>query len=91
MSNTKYIVCAAIKDNNGQVVCGARHFDQIMISTIENLKSFNTSNVEQGFIDQYGNFYNREQSLEIATNSKQINNRRPKTNPLNQLFSEDLY
>lgn len=90
MSN-KYIVCAAIKDCNGTIVCGARHFDMIMQSLIGKLESFNLNNVEQGFIDQFGIFYNREDALKIATDAGQVNTRRIKTNPIDELFSEDLY
>jgi hypothetical protein len=46
---------------------------------------------QQGFIDQYGVFMDRRESLEVATAAGQINVRRTKTNPVNQLFSEDIY
>lgn len=91
MSSNKYIVCAAIQDSNGIIVCGARHFDHIMVNTIENLKKFDLTRITQGFIDQFGNFLSREEALEIATKANQVNTRKPKTNPITQLFSEDLY
>lgn len=87
----KYIVCAAIRDYNGTIVCGARHFDTIMQSLIEKLESFDLNSVEQGFIDQLGIFYNRKDALKIAIDAGQINTRRIKTNPIDELFSEDLY
>ncbi|ARK07913.1 hypothetical protein phiA829_093 [Aeromonas phage phiA8-29] len=46
---------------------------------------------EQGFIDQWGKFMNREEALAVATAAGQINARRPKTFPETKLFSEDLY
>lgn len=91
MTKEKFIVCAAIKDSNGIIITGARHFDHIMVNTIENLKRFDVSKITQGFIDQFGEFHTRKVALEIATKSLQINTRRPKTAPIDELFSEDLY
>ena len=50
----------------------------------------NTISEEQGFIDQHGQFYTREQAFVIATANNQI---RRKTGGVDskQLFSEDLY
>lgn len=90
-NGNRFIVCAAIKDKNEIVICGARHFDQIMIKQIETNNLFDTTEIIQGFIDQYGHFLDRKESLLIATHAKQINIRRPKSNPEDELFSEDLY
>lgn len=51
----------------------------------------NCGDYEQGFIDQWGKFMNREEALAVATAAGQINVRRPKTFPETELFSEDLY
>lgn len=45
----------------------------------------------QGFVDQYSNYWTREEALVIATAADQINVRRPKGWPEYELFSEDLY
>lgn len=82
----KRIVCAAVKFTNGTVILGARHYDKSMVDVILKLPEMKES--EQGFIDQYGNFYNREDSLKIATTAEQL---RRKTGNKHQLFSEDLY
>ena len=44
--------------------------------------------VEQGFIDQFGNFYNRQEAWIIAEKHKQI---KPDYSIKGTLFSEDLY
>ena len=88
------IVCAANRWE-GVIVCGARHFDDIMRMQIgalhQNNKPDYSGDWEQGFIDQWGNFHTREEALVIATEAGQINFRRPKTHPVTKLFSEDLY
>ena len=46
---------------------------------------------DQGFIDQWGEYFTREEALVIATHAGQINKVRPKSGPADELFSEDLY
>lgn len=73
---------------------GARHFDERMR---EHMEHYDVEHLrrnygeEQGFIDQWGVFMNREEALAVAVAAGQINVRRPKTNPEHLLFSEDLY
>ena len=88
----RVIVCAAIKANE-KILVGARHFCPIMLENLKLLKSCETVSepIEQGFIDQHGVFLDREQALEVAEQAGQINTRRPKTQPEDRLFSEDLY
>jgi hypothetical protein len=93
MSN-RVVVCAAIKYGD-VIVCGARHYDSIMR---EQIKFMNIANyritpsfIVQGFIDQYGVFMDRKEALCVAHEAGQINTRRPKTDPFDELFSEDLY
>lgn len=103
MSNTnnRRIISAATKyifslddEEKEVVICSPRHYDQtfhkICDIVDEYVLSCKTGEV-QGFVDQYGNFYDRKESLEIATNANQLNHIRPKTYPYNELFSEDLY
>jgi len=74
------------------VVCGARHFDGVMHPVIAALGlQHQAGDAEQGFIDQYGVFMSREEAVAVARAAGQLNTRRPKTHPEEQLFSEDLY
>lgn len=45
----------------------------------------------QGFVDQYSNYWTREQALVIAEKAGQIGRRGEKVWPKDLLFSEDLY
>lgn len=93
----RIIVCAAnqvLVDGDLELVLGARHHDLRMNKTLLRLLKARYTSVkvlEQGFIDQFGQFYDRESALKIATAANQINVHRPKTQPENLLFSEDLY
>lgn len=82
------IVCAAIR-YDCLIVAGPRHFDDVMRSQLRDNKPNGIG--EQGFVDQYGKFYNRTEALTVAKAAGQINRVRPKTFPENELFSEDLY
>lgn len=92
---TRVVVCAANRYNGCEVVLGARHFDTRMCEAIVTCEAaggaFNHDTEEQGFIDQWGVFMDREEALAVATAAGQINTRRPKGNPVSILFSEDLY
>ena len=88
------VVCSAIRKGD-TLICGPRHFDQIMREQIDQMHYHNrlmayAHDAEQGFIDQWGKFMNREEAFEVATAAGQI---RQKTgNPdSKELFSEDLY
>lgn len=97
---TRVVVCAANRFEN-TIICGARHFDDVMSASILNFyasQSLSKENIpnhsmdwEQGFIDQWGIFMNRKEAFEVAKNTGQINTRRKKSWPLDLLFSEDLY
>jgi hypothetical protein len=67
----KRIVAAAIK-RDGKTVTGPRHY--ICISRAVDLYGWKTpiSYDEQGFVDQNGIFYTREEAKGIAIASKQI-------------------
>lgn len=91
---TRVVVCAAIKIKNYSCIypiLGPRHHDATMINSILNLGLNDLLPGEQGFIDQFGVFMDRFEALAVATAAGQINTRRPKTEPLDRLFSEDLY
>jgi len=82
------IVCAANRFENGPILIGARHFDQHMHIQANYMGVKGSEPHEQGFIDQYGKFYNREEAWEIAKKNGQII--RDVSSP-GSLFSENLY
>jgi len=95
-----YIVCAANRSSvDGYVILGARHFDKRMQMQIRRLATKHHEYTEQGFVDQFGDFHNREDAWEIAYNAGQLYRAQRDVekrggNPLSPtgtLFSEDLY
>lgn len=94
MTPTRVIVCAANRYRD-TIVTGPRHFDSTMHNTINVMdtafKPTDYSLWEEGFVDQWGVFLTREDALVVAAAAGQIDVRRPKSAPLDQLFSEDLY
>lgn len=84
------------------IICGARHYDEVMRTAILALYShcldLDTAmkmarhegwyGCEQGFIDQKGEFLTREQAWKIAEAAGQI---RQVTGKPGTLYSEDLY
>lgn len=85
------IVCAAIRVDN-EIICGARHFDQVMYTKIDRKDEehrLKWRKAEQGFIDQFGNFLTREEAYIIAERNNQIINFIGYKG--NKLFSEHLY
>lgn len=96
MHNSR-IVCAAnrVLFNNGKItiVAGARHWDKVMHSIVDCVDQ-DMMELEQGFIDQYGNFYGREEAWIIAETNGQIIRRVGGDTTLEgngRLFSENLY
>lgn len=88
----RIVVCAATKYGD-VVIPSARHHDPLMHKTAGLMAvSRSTHGIpEQGFIDQYGVFMDRIEALAVAVHMGQVNRYRPKSFPLNALFSEDLY
>lgn len=91
--NTKQrvVVCAAIRRKDGKIVCGARHYDAVMRGQI--LRGGKRPNkwlsAEQGFIDQFGVFMNRQEAWTVADTAGQVNYGRDYSE--GTLYSEDLY
>lgn len=85
------VVCAALKSKvTGRIICGARHFDKIMLSQITHSGGRAEWNeAEQGFIDQFGAFLSRKEAFEIANNAGQILRRCGGDKGV--LYSENLY
>lgn len=84
------IVCAAIRNKDGVIIPSPRHFDHTCRALLE-LTGLDGKNYnwEQGFIDQHGKFYNREDALKIAVSNDQI--RRNSDYETDNLYSENLY
>ena len=100
--NQKYqrrIVCAAnrfkLKDGGELVIPGTRHYSKDMALVLDQMRDKVVSEQvygdDQGFLDQWGNYFTRKEALIIATHAGQINTRRVKSGPADTLFSEDLY
>lgn len=86
------IVCAANKTIfTGEVIIGIRHYDSFMHIQYETRPSLGNK-VEQGFIDNKGNFLTRTEAWVIANDANQII-RRVGGDDANggTLYSENLY
>lgn len=85
----RVIVCAANRDReSGRVVLGLRHWDGFMTKFLDT----DVGNVEQGFVDNKGNFLSRTEAWKVADAAGQIR----RTVGGNEkdggtLFSENLY
>ncbi len=69
------VVCAALREQGGEIILGPRHFDttmrnQIAHSHIPDIRYWGSA--DSGFIDQFGRFLNREEAWEIAVAAGQI-------------------
>lgn len=82
------IVCAANKLASGLIVCGARHHDKVMNAQIKAANETFVNEI-QGFIDQHGVFYTRQEAWVIAEKNDQIIRRCGGDD--GKLFSENLY
>lgn len=88
----RVLVCAAIR-KDGLIIAGPRHFDKTMRSTMIAIEGFDGrmkwKTAEQGFIDQMGDFYTREEAFKLAKENGQFKRRGDAAEGI--LFSEDLY
>lgn len=85
---TRRIVCAANRKRfTGEIVLGIRHFDAFMRQ-----QETEGDPIDQGFIDNRGNFHSREGAWQIAVSANQII-RRVGGDDKNggTLYSENLY
>ena len=90
------IVCAAnqysclLDETKTLIVIGARHWDSIMRDHFRLISDRVDRKSEiQGFIDQFGKFYTRQEAFVIAEENNQIIRRVGGDN--GKLFSENLY
>lgn len=72
------------------MVVGVRHFDKVMYEHYKRLpEGFSKVNkTVQGFVDNFGNFHDRETSLKIAISMGQLIAKHERGN---ELYSEDLH
>ena len=81
------VVCAALRNRtSGRIICGARHWDKVMRA--QKLENESWKGWDQGFIDQFGDWMDRETAWRIACDQMQI---RRLVGPSGTLFSENLY
>ena len=97
----RLIVCAAIRNPAGTIVCGPRHGDCINSAIAFGLDPHSGS-WECGFVDQDGIFLSRKEAWEVADAAGQIRRptgyeqsydrqRKPGIGDKAPLFSENLY
>lgn len=85
-----FIVCAAMRNAQGSILCSPRHFDPIARAQIaRDSEQSSWKTAQQGFVDQFGSFLTREQALTIARTQDQI--RRRCGGDEERLYSENLY
>lgn len=95
----RVIVCAATRyPHLDLIIPGARHYSPDMNRMVDKLKEHGlmpakkeqATGDNQGFIDNFGNYWTREQSLVIAREAGQLEGR-DKCGAEDELFSEDIY
>ena len=91
MPDAEYILDNEIEE---LIIAGARHWDSVMRGVWDTLDDYTISCIDrnkevQGFIDQFGNFYDRKEAYKIAKENNQII--RDLGHDNGELFSEHLY
>jgi hypothetical protein len=85
------VVCAAIKYDNGLIICGPRHYDRTMVNVITYIGNLPHIS-EDGFIDQFGTFLTRKEAMIIAIAAGQnVDIERGCGGDTELLYSEGLY
>ncbi len=90
-----WIVCAAINWKD-YIITGARHFDPIMLQHIKTFEKTYIMGLScrqwgQGFIDQWGQFYNRKEAMQAVKASGQPFDAERNGGNGEDLYSEGLY
>lgn len=90
-----WMVCAANKSPTGFIATGARHYDGIMLEQMRLHRDVYTGGPplfwEQGFIDQWDQFYTRSEAMQAVKASGQPFNLERNGGRDDELFSEGLY
>lgn len=84
------VICAAIKNASGSIICGPRHFDPIMLEQINYSSESGWFRATQGFVDAQGTFLTREEAYKVALKAGQLPQDEGKKGT-EVLISEDLY
>lgn len=84
----RIVAAACIID--GTIFVGARHFDPVMRAQIKRA-GLDPLSAEQGFIDQWGRYYTREEAMDVALVSGQPFDAERNSGNGEMLFSEGLY
>ena len=87
---TQKVVCAAMRNSRGGVFCSPRHFDIICFLGATSLE-WSDHDVEQGFVDQFGEFLTRKEAFKVAKLAGQLDKSTRKFDLGEELYSEDLY
>lgn len=87
----RVVVCAANRSKTGKIICGARHWDEAMRSTVVVNKTLPEEwhGANQGFIDQFCVWMNRQEAWKVAEAAGQI--KYGSEHSKGTLYSEDLY
>lgn len=91
------VICAAVKLNDGRILCGIRHFDKIMrdqitIGTPKGTPDKLLPGAVQGFVDNCGVFLTREEAWELAVSAGQFDPDSESYSGIRgTLFSEDVW
>ena len=91
------VICAACKHplDNGVMLVGARHWDKVMVAQFSYMDGPDRPSGgqwEQGFIDQFGAFMDRQEAMEVAKEAGQpIDITRGCGGDDRTLYSEGLY
>lgn len=85
-SEKLYLTDAAIMYPDGDIGIASRHYQVIRLKAQLGKKTDFSRGCIDGFVDNKGNFYNREEAKQVAINAEQI----PKDFE-GTLYSEDLW
>lgn len=91
------IVCAAIRAADGDLLIGIRHYSRDMHQQIrarrDGRKFKHRDDKDQGFVDQHGTYYSREDAYRVAHANGQITRPRASDETVDapKLYSEGLY
>lgn len=85
------IVCAAVRMKDGTIFTGVRHYspDMRLMITLAGYNGKKLAGAEDGFVDQWGRFHNRQEAFHIALRNGQYRPYPPYA--FGTLYSEDLY
>lgn len=88
------VVCAAVKfqtEHGEMVIASPRHYDRTCVTMLKELRNhMAVVEVDQGFLDQFGEYMTREEAFIVASTANQII-RTCGSEHTGRLYSENLY